>query len=242
MKKIVYSFFSFFLFIICLYGCIEDPHPGGGILNAALPSVTLSIEGVTATSVTVKIEVEAENGAPVSQCGVCWTTAEDLLPTIANDTLVAGNSKGSFTVTIPNLLPDQKYYLRPFATNSVGTNYTEEKREIITQDGLGIVSTLQVINITATSAECGGKIELQGEIDIAERGIILEDISTAGIETRWEKIDMETDSFYHTISDLKPSTSYYVKAYVKDILNRLYISNDPDSVKFDTPDGLPVLG
>lgn len=53
---------------------------------------------------------------------------------------------------------------------------------------------------------------------------------------------MDTDSFYYTISELQPSTSYYVKAYVKDVLGRLYISNDPDSVKFETPDGLPVLG
>lgn len=29
------------------------------------------------------------------------------------------------------------------------------------------------------------------------------------------RIDMEADSFYCTISDLKPETTYYVRAYAK---------------------------
>ncbi len=244
MRKLLYSSFSFLLLIACLSGCIEDPDPAGGILNAALPSVVLSVEGMNATSITVKVEVSAENGAPVSVYGVCWTTSPDILPTIANDTLIAGRGKGSFTLTIDNLTPKTEYYLRPFATNIAGTGYPEGKTKVLTEEGLGKVRTLEVVDLTATTAECGGKIELTGELDIIERGIILKDLTNPLAEdaVRKIKIEMETDSFYCTVTDLKPATDYYVEAYVLDKLNRSYLVNETDSVKFTTFTGLPEIG
>ncbi len=61
-------------------------------------------------------------GDSVFARGICWNTKGN--PTIA-DTTKAFNGKdiGSFTSTMVGLMPTTSYYVRAFATNSIGTGY-----------------------------------------------------------------------------------------------------------------------
>lgn len=67
----------------------------------------------------------------------------------------------------------------------------------------------------STSVQCGGMITRQGEAEIEERGIYLMLNPEPSASDSTIRIDMEADSFYCTISDLKPETTYYVRAYAK---------------------------
>lgn len=92
-------------------------------LAATLPSVsTTSISSLTGTSVTSGGNVSSDGGAIVSARGVVWSTNQN--PNVSLITKTEnGNGTGSFVSMISNLLPNTTYYLRAYATNSIGTAY-----------------------------------------------------------------------------------------------------------------------
>lgn len=53
--------------------------------------------------------------------GVCWSTLPN--PTIADSITKDGIGKGSFTSVLTGLQPGTTYYVRAYATNSIGTSY-----------------------------------------------------------------------------------------------------------------------
>ena len=56
--------------------------------------------------------------------GVCWRTAHN--PTLAHSHTTNGSGIGTFTSTLSGLAPNTTYYVRAYATNSVGTVYGGE--------------------------------------------------------------------------------------------------------------------
>jgi uncharacterized protein (TIGR02145 family) len=60
-------------------------------------------------------------GTPVTQRGVCWSTAPN--PTTANNTTNDGSGMGSYTSTLTGLVAGATYYVRAYAINSAGTAY-----------------------------------------------------------------------------------------------------------------------
>ena len=68
--------------------------------------------------------VGADGGASVTARGVCWSTTTN--PTIANSKTTDGTGTGTFTSAITGLVSNTIYYVRSYATNSVGTIYGPE--------------------------------------------------------------------------------------------------------------------
>jgi len=92
---------------------------------AQLPTVTTSsISSVTSYSAICGGNVTSDGGSAVSVRGVCWSTNTN--PTTNDFKTVNGTGLGSFSSSISNLLPDTKYYVRSYATNSIGTVYGNE--------------------------------------------------------------------------------------------------------------------
>ena len=96
------------------------------LIQLGYPSVTTySISSVTQTSAICIGNVTSDNGSRVNSRGVCWSTSQD--PTIDDNKTLDGFGPGSYTSIITNLNPNTTYYVRAYATNSVGTNYGENK-------------------------------------------------------------------------------------------------------------------
>ena len=68
--------------------------------------------------------ITTDGGSPVTVRGVCWSTSSN--PTIANSKTTDGTGVGSFTSSLSGLETNTTYYLRAYATNSVGTGYGNE--------------------------------------------------------------------------------------------------------------------
>jgi len=68
--------------------------------------------------------ITGDGGATVTARGVCWSINQN--PTISNNKTSDGNGIGTFNSSLTNLAPSTTYYLRAYATNSVGTAYGPE--------------------------------------------------------------------------------------------------------------------
>lgn len=235
--KHIYSLFSILFAALLMAGCVNDPDIDGGIRNAKKPSVkTDEILKSTASSVTVSGEVLQENGAPVTEAGFCWST-ESTFTVIEKNKKAVSKRKVKYEATIEGLTNDLDYYIRAYAINAVDTAYGEIL-PFKTKDGLGSVKTLFPVNVMSTSVQCGGMITKQGEAEIEERGIYLMLNPEPSASDSTIRIDMEADSFYCTISDLKPETTYYVRAYAKSKYGEY---NGAKVETFKTTNGRPVL-
>jgi uncharacterized protein (TIGR02145 family) len=88
----------------------------------ALPTVTTtSVTNVTDISATSGGNVTFEGGLTVTSRGVCWSTSST--PTIADSKTTNGSGTGSFTSNLTGLSANTTYYVRAYATNSLGTSY-----------------------------------------------------------------------------------------------------------------------
>ncbi|MBQ9508169.1 MAG: T9SS type A sorting domain-containing protein [Bacteroidales bacterium] len=88
------------------------------------PSVTTSmVSNITDNFATCGGNVTFDGGATVT-AGVCWSTTQT--PTIADNHTNDGSGTGIFTSIITGLVPNTTYYVRAYATNSVGTAYGNE--------------------------------------------------------------------------------------------------------------------
>jgi hypothetical protein len=93
-----------------------------------IPTLTtkaVSAFAITATSILTATSggnVSSDGGESVNFRGVCWSTTTN--PTIALATkTVDGTGTGAFTSSITGLTINTTYYVRAYATNSVGTAY-----------------------------------------------------------------------------------------------------------------------
>lgn len=82
MKYIYSIFLSVVSFLWILSGCVEDPDMDTRLQNAKAPEVSeTSMEGeACASSITLKAQIMKENGLPIKECGVCWSTQKGTEP------------------------------------------------------------------------------------------------------------------------------------------------------------------
>lgn len=82
---------------------------------------TNAVASRLSTSVNCGGNVIADGGETVTEYGLCWSTSAS--PTIADSKKSIGSGVASFTGSITGLTPNTTYYVRAYATNSLGTGY-----------------------------------------------------------------------------------------------------------------------
>jgi uncharacterized protein (TIGR02145 family) len=91
-------------------------------LSATMPTVTTSpVTDITNTTATGGGNVTSDGGVPVTERGVCWSNLQN--PTTSDSHTTDGSGTGTFISYLTDLTPDTLYYVRAYATNSVGTAY-----------------------------------------------------------------------------------------------------------------------
>jgi len=82
---------------------------------------TAAVTSITNTSARSGGVISPGGGGVVISRGVCWATTAN--PTTSNRRTTDGSGSGSFTSNITGLVPGTTYYVRAYATYSVGTSY-----------------------------------------------------------------------------------------------------------------------
>ena len=170
---------------------------------------TADISNITRTSATCGGTLARYGNLDIIARGVCWSTSPN--PTIANNKTNDGTSTGFYTSNITNLSGSTKYYVRAYATNSIGTVYGEEKSFITTDKPT--VSTGTITSVKATSIVCGGNLISTGNEHVTESGICWSTTSPVTINNNKYNRGIGVGSFTVTISGLNENTVYFVRAY-----------------------------
>jgi len=97
-------------------------------LNGPLPIIdthALDHGGITNNSAVGGGSVDQNGGEEILNKGICWSTHSS--PTIFDSRTSNGPDEGSFVSNLTGLMSSTRYYLRAFATTSVGTYYGHER-------------------------------------------------------------------------------------------------------------------
>ncbi len=187
-----------------------------------VPTVeTDSITEVSYTSAICHGEVSADGGAEVTSRGFCYALHEN--PTMADSVLLCGEGMGAFEGTLTGLAEDSRYYVKAFANNRVGTVYGSQKTFITLLTGsLPEVTTLEVTDITQTTATGGGNVTSSGNADVTERGICWSTSHNPTTSGSHASSGTGTGSFTVEMTGLTANTTYYVRAYAKNSAGTVY--------------------
>lgn len=198
-------------------------------LDGVIALTTTTATSISATSATIGGTVPNDAGSPVTERGLCISKLPS--PTITNK-MASGSGNGSFAINITGLTANSTYYVRAYATNSVGTSYGNEI-SFTTLDGIVSLSTTNVSSITTTSFTISGNITKDGGAIVTERGFC---ISKTSNPTLINKIvnSNSTNSYTSNISGLSVNTTYYVRAYATNSVG-IYYGNE---ISFKTMDGI----
>lgn len=176
-----------------------------------LPTVsTKSVTAITGSSASCGGDVTNSGGGTITARGVCWSTAQN--PTISDNHTTDGTGTGEFNSSLTGLNNNTTYYVRAYATNSNGTAYGEE-RSFTTQEGLAIVTTADVTNVTATTATSGGEVTDDGGFSITARGVCWSTSQNPTTSDAHTSDGTGTGSYTSSLSSLSYNTTYYVRAY-----------------------------
>ena len=109
------------------YGCTDTASITVTVIppTITLPMVfTSAITDSTPNTATCGGNVTYDGHETVTARGVCWSTSTH--PTISDSHTTDGTGTGVFTSNITGLFPNTTYYVRAYATNSLGTAYGNE--------------------------------------------------------------------------------------------------------------------
>ena len=116
-----------------------------------LPVVTTkSASNITHISAMCGGNVTNDGGASVFSRGICWSTSPN--PTVSGNHATSGSGTGEYSCSITGLSQNTKYYVRAYATNSVGTSYGDEKSFTTTSNNNPVNEWLKYDNGIADNA------------------------------------------------------------------------------------------
>ena len=184
----------------------------------AATAAATSITGSTATSGG---NVSADGGAAVTVRGVVWATSTN--PTIALSTKTSnGTGTGTYTSSLTGLAPLTTYYVRSYATNSVGTVYGAEisfTTLAVQVPTLG--NTSAATRIGPTTASVRVTISSDGGGSISSSGVCWSTSSNPTIADS-KTTDGSGSTFTSALTGLNQNTTYYARSYATNSAGTTY--------------------
>lgn len=186
-------------------------------LKLFLPKVTTNaVSDITINSAICGGIVTDDGGDTITAKGICWSSMN--IPDINDEHSDEGSGLGEFISTMSDLTSNTIYYVRAYATNKKGTGYGECMTFTTLEEIIIVpptVMTLNVTNVTETTATCIGSVIDDGGTAIIEKGVCWSTMPNPTVDNAHINGGTEIGEFTINIDNLTPNTTYYVRAYAE---------------------------
>lgn len=218
MKKIALKSVIFLIAITVLYSCASE----NNVVKTVPQLTTNNITNITLTTASSGGNITSDGGDAVTARGIVWNTAT--APTVNLSTKTSdGTGIGDFSSSITNLVPSNTYFVRAYATNSVGTAYGNELSFTTGAIVLPSLSTTAVTDITTTSAVSGGNVTGDGGGTITARGLVWSTTQNPTIALTTKTTDgTGLGNYVSNLTTLAQNTTYYAKAFATNSAGTAY--------------------
>ncbi len=190
----------------------------------AIPTVsTQSVSNIGIFTATGNGTVSSLGTSNLTQYGHCWNISGS--PTISDSKTELGvkSSTGTFTSNIAGLIGSTTYYVKAYATSSVGTAYGSQV-SFTTLQSDPVLAVNGFSPISSTSATVLGSITTVGSPAPTHYGFCWNTTTTPTISN--SKTDLgavsQTGNFSSDLTGLTVGTTYYVRAYATNAVNTYY--------------------
>ena len=182
---------------------------------------TTTSSAITGYSALVSSSISSDNGASVTERGVCYSTTTN--PTTSSSKQTNGTGIGAYDITITGLLASTTYYVRSYAINTAGTSYSSEISFTTGARSLPTLTTTTAITaITGTTASSGGNVTSSGNDLLTARGVCWGTSSNPTIANSKTTDGTTTGTYTSSLTGLIASTVYYVRAYATNSVGTVY--------------------
>ncbi len=194
---------------------------------ASAPVINPSNSTAAATTITGNSAVTGGNfatdgGSAITQRGVCYATTSN--PTISGSKVIDPSTGiGAFVSNLTGLIGGTTYYVRSYATNSVGTTYGTQISFTTSVTAPNLVS-VAASTITGTTAVSGGSMSWNGGgyTSYQNYGVAYSTVSNAvsptfvATNTTSGGVNIATPIAPWTtnITGLTANTTYYIRAFL----------------------------
>jgi uncharacterized protein (TIGR02145 family) len=196
------------LFLGFVISCQEEE------IEKKIPQVSTNIvQSIDETMAIGGGEIIFDGNDEIITKGVCWSKEQN--PTIQDNKTVIISEGKIFVSEITGLNFNTSYFVRAYATNSIGTGYGNQQT-FKTLTSIPIVETVSASKISSYSALVGGQIIDNGGNPIIEKGICW--IIVPYLPTIKDNVSIDSSGveiFKISIDGLLPGTNYNVRAYAK---------------------------
>jgi hypothetical protein len=200
-----------------------------------LATPTVTIESPTSATLGGTMTSDGFDTAGMVDCGVEWSETPGEPYEFSQSVGICTENNG-FTTLVIDLTTGQDYYFRSYATNSVGTGYSNE-RQFRPVDKPSVTATIDVPSITDSSAFLGGDITNTGGDPVTAVGIIW-DTDSDPINGGTDVPMTVADPFSQTVTGLPAGTPLWFVAYAANSAGPGY--SDP-ATAFTTDPGVPTM-
>jgi len=201
-----------------------------------LATPTIPEANITTTGALFNSSIVTNNNSDITAKGFCWSSTNNK-PTIEDNALpVEGNA---FSLQVNELKFGTTYYVRAYATNGVGTGYSESVSFTTTNILIPTLNHVAISNITTDGATFTTTITSSNNGTVSEKGFCWSTTNTSPtVDDSKQLIDDKNTTFAYKLSGLNNGTRYYVRAFAK---NEAGISYTEATEFTTTPLNVPSL-
>ncbi len=143
------------------------------------------------------------------ESSVTWTSSNSSVATVNSNGQVTAKSQGTATITV----------------KTVDGSKTASCTVTVISLQLPGVSTSSPSAVSISSATVGGNVSSDGGASVTERGVVWSTYSSPTLSDNRKAVGSGTGSFSTTLTGLKASTKYYVRAYAINSVGTAYGSS-----------------
>jgi len=189
----------------------------------ALPIITTTYATQTSkSSVVTGGNITFNGGGDITERGVIWSTDASFNPdTVVVNKTSNGMGSGKYNSVISNMQLSISYYIRAYAVNSAGISYGNQVTVTLFPTA-PVLNTLELTQVTGSSAMSGGEITSDGGKPITLKGICWSTSTNPTTSNSHTTNGSGTDTFTAMVSGLLPNTLYYVRAYAINMIGTAY--------------------